>query len=73
MPGDAYAGHAEYSVGPLRGTDGTNLAPADRGTDFDLAAWFASNPTAAGAAAHANGYPRSDGGAASSGHFGNTR
>ena len=67
---DPYAGHAPYSSGKLRGTGGENLAPADRGTDFDLANWFETNPDAAGAAAFANGYPRGDGMPASSGHFG---
>jgi hypothetical protein len=66
----AYDGHAPYSVGVLRGTDGANLAPADRGADFDLAAYFADNPNAPGAAAFSNGYPRADGRPASSGHFG---
>lgn len=65
-----YAGHEDYAVGPMRGTDGENLAPADRGVDFDKTAYFAANPTAPGAAAHQAGYPRQDGQAASSGHFG---
>lgn len=57
----AYDGHAPYSSGTLRGANGANLAPADRGTDFDMAAYFASNPDAPGAAAFAAGYPRHDG------------
>lgn len=67
---EAYAGHAPYSAGKLRGENGENLAPADRGSDFDLADWFESNPDAAGAAAFENGYPRADGRPAASGHFG---
>lgn len=55
-----YFGHAEYNSGPLRGTDGANLAPADRGVDFDLAAYYEANPDAPGAAAFLNGYPRHD-------------
>lgn len=66
----SYAGHAPESAGKLAlasGGDLTLVAPADRGNQFSLggeisiAAWFAANPTAAGAAAVANGYPRSDG------------
>lgn len=75
-----YAGHAPYSAGKLafdsEDGDVTLVAPADAGTLFDLdsesslADWFAANPDAPGAAAFANGYPRSDGRPASSGHFG---
>ena len=57
---DDYAGHAPYSAGKLRGTDGANLAPADRGGSA-VADYFDSNPDAPGAAAFANGYPRADG------------
>lgn len=66
----SYAGHAPESAGKLAlaaGGDISLVAPADAGTQFSLggqtsiAAWFAANPTAAGAAAVANGYPRSDG------------
>ena len=68
-----YAGHAPESSGKLAfATDGelTLVAPADRGNQFDLAAYFASNPDDAGAGAFSNGYPRHDGRPASSGHFG---
>jgi len=68
-----YAGHAPESSGKLAlatGGDLTLVAPADRGSQFDLAAWFEANPDAAGAAAFDNGYPRHDGRPASSGHFG---
>lgn len=66
----SYAGHAPESAGKLAlaaGGDLTLVAPADRGTQFlldthtSIAAWFAAHPTAAGAAAVANGYPRHDG------------
>ena len=75
----SYAGHAPESAGKLAldsGGDISLVAPADAGTQFSLdthtslAAWFAANPDAAGAAAFDNGYPRSDGSPASSGHFG---
>lgn len=68
-----YAGHAPESAGKLAldsdlaGGEIALVAPADAGTLFaldgetSLADWFAANPTAAGAAAFANGYPRHDG------------
>lgn len=74
----AFLGHAPYSIGKLafevddltgNVTSKDVLALADDPTK-DLAAYFAENPGAPGAAAFANGYPRHDGGPASSGHFG---
>lgn len=69
-----YAGHAPESAGKLAldsaSGDLTLVAPADRGNLYDLDQFFIDNPDASGAAAHNNGYPRSDGQPASSSHFG---
>lgn len=54
----AYAGHATYSAGKLRGDDGVNLAPADRGDDYDPTDFFEGQDPSPGAAAWLNGYPR---------------
>ena len=71
MPDGPYIGHAPESSGKLRGENGENLAPADAGVDgaAAVAAYF-DDGTAIGASAYKQGWPRHDGGPASSGHFG---